>query len=258
MSTFVAHSWFMTVRALRAMARQPAYVAVSLSQPVIWLLLFGGLFKRVVEIPGFGGGSYITFLTPAVVIMTALFSAGWSGMSFIQDVDRGVMDRFLVSPVRRGALIAGSLGYQAIVTVIQSLIIVGLGLAVGARFPGGAAGVAVLVAASVLLAATFASLSNALALVVRREESLIAAVQFVVLPLTFLSSALLALNLIPRWMQHAAGANPVNWAVQAGREALGAGVDWGMVATRAGWLAVLTVACGWLATRAFRTYQRSV
>ncbi len=258
MTTLLTHSWYMTVRALRALLRQPAYVAVSLVQPVIWLLLFGGLFKKVVEIPGFGSASYITFLTPAVVVMTALFSAGWSGMSFIQDLDRGVMDRFLASPVRRGALIAGSLGFQAIVTVVQSLIIVALGLAVGARFAGGAAGVAVLVGCSVLLAAAFASLSNALALLVRKEESLIAAVQFVVLPLTFLSSALLALNLIPRWMRHAASANPVNWAVQAGREALGAGVDWTMVGTRAGWLAALALVCAWLGTRAFRTYQRSI
>ena len=81
-------------------------------QPVIWLLLFGALFKRVVDIPGFGGGSLHRFLTPGVVIMTALFSAGWSGMTVIDDIDRGVMDRFLVSPVRRGALIAGRLAYQ--------------------------------------------------------------------------------------------------------------------------------------------------
>ena len=76
-------------------------VAISLVQPVIWLLLFGALFKRVVEIPGFHGGSYIEFLTPGVVVMTAISSAGWNGMAFIEDMQRGVMDRFLVSPVWR-------------------------------------------------------------------------------------------------------------------------------------------------------------
>ncbi|HEX8859263.1 MAG TPA: ABC transporter permease, partial [Actinomycetes bacterium] len=65
-------------------------ISISLVQPVIWLLLFGQLFKRVVEIPGFAAGSYITFLTPGVVVMTAVFSGGWAGMGVISDIDRGV------------------------------------------------------------------------------------------------------------------------------------------------------------------------
>jgi ABC-2 type transport system permease protein len=88
--TTLAHSRYMTLRHLRELWRQPWYVAITLVQPVIWLLLFGALFKRVVEIPGFGGGNYIDFLTPGIVVITALFSAGWSGMSVINDIDRGV------------------------------------------------------------------------------------------------------------------------------------------------------------------------
>jgi ABC-2 type transport system permease protein len=83
MTTAIAHSYYMTMRSVRALLRQPAYVAITLIQPVIWLLLFGALFKSVVRIPGFGTASYITFLTPGVVVMTALFSSGWSGMTFI-------------------------------------------------------------------------------------------------------------------------------------------------------------------------------
>ena len=67
-------------------------------------------------------------------------SAGWLGMSIIQDLDLGIMDRFLVSPVRRGALIAGRIAYQSITTVIQSLIIVGIGAAIGAGTPEASAG----------------------------------------------------------------------------------------------------------------------
>jgi hypothetical protein len=69
----------------------------TLIQPVIWLLLFGQLFKSVADIPGFTAASYITFLTPGVVVMSAMLSAGWSGMSYVVDMERGVMDRFLVS-----------------------------------------------------------------------------------------------------------------------------------------------------------------
>jgi ABC-2 type transport system permease protein len=254
----LADTLHMTQRYLRALLRQPYYVAITLTQPVIWLLLFGALFKRVVEIPGFATTSYITFLTPGVVIMSAMFSNGWSGMSIIEDLDRGVMDRFLVSPVRRGALITGLLIYGAVVTLIQSLIIVLLALALGARFDGGIAGALLLLAGTVFLGAAFSSLSNALALLLRQQESVIAANTFLVLPLSFLSGTFMQLSLAPGWIQQVARFNPVNWAVQAGRAALGAHTDWGLVLSRTGALLILAVACGWLSTRAFRAYQRSV
>ena len=73
--TLLQQTWYMTVRHLRELWRQPWFVAVTLVQPMIWLLLFGALFKRVVEIPGFHGGSYIAFLTPGVVVMTAMFNS---------------------------------------------------------------------------------------------------------------------------------------------------------------------------------------
>jgi ABC-2 type transport system permease protein len=258
MTVALAHTEHMAARHLRTLARQPWYVAITLVQPVIWLLLFGALFKRVVDIPGFEDGSYVDFLTPGVVVMTAIFSGGWLGMSIIEDLDRGVIDRFLVSPVRRGALIGGRLSYQAVTTVIQSLIVVGLALAVGARFPGGIAGVAVLVVVSVLLGSAFGALSCAVALVARQEETLIGAVQLVVLPLTFLSSGLMRADLLPAWMQDVARFNPVNWAVEASREALAADVDWSLVASRTALLLTFAAASAWLATRAFRAYQRSI
>jgi ABC-2 type transport system permease protein len=147
---------------------------------------------------------------------------------------------------------------NAVTIAIQSLIIVGLGLAVGARFPGGVAGFAVLVLASVVLASAVGALSVGLALVARQEETVIGAVQMVVLPASFLSAVLMKQELAPGWVQTVARFNPVNWAVDAGRAGLGASVDWGLVASRLGLLALLAVFCGWVATRAFRGYQRSV
>jgi ABC-2 type transport system permease protein len=87
---------------------------------------------------------------------------------------------------------------------------------------------------------------------------MIAVSNFVLLPMTFLSSVFMAQALMPLWMQDVAQYNPVNWAVQAGRGALSTNPDWGMVLARMGWLALFTVICTWLATRAFRVYQRSI
>jgi ABC-2 type transport system permease protein len=257
MTAIALNSWDMTRRWVLALWRQPWYVAVTLFQPIVWLLLFGALFKKIVEIPGFGASDYKDFLAPGVVIMTAVFSAGWNGMGIIEDLERGVMDRFLVAPVSRATLIIGPLAQSAIVIVIQSLIIVGLALAIGASFPGGVLGVVVLIVCAALLGASMAAISDAIALTARQEETLIGATNFIVLPLTFLSGCFMQLSLAPGWIQTVGDYNPVNWAVAAAREALSSSVDWGFVFARLGLLAALAAACLLLATRAFRSYQRS-
>ncbi|HWE32777.1 MAG TPA: ABC transporter permease [Solirubrobacteraceae bacterium] len=256
--TLVRQTGYMTLRHLRELYRQPWFVAVTLVQPIVWLLLFGALFKKIVDIPGFHGHSYIGFLSPGVVVMTAMFNSAWSGMALIEDLQKGVTARFLVSPVRREALIAGRILKEGIVVVIQSVIIVALALIVGATFPGGIGGVVVLFAVSAVLGATFGALSNGFGLIMRQEEALIGAVQFIALPLTFLSSTFLQPNLMPSWIRHLSDFNPVNWAVIAGRAATSSNPDWGLVASRVGFLLALLALCLWFATRAFRAYQKSV
>jgi ABC-2 type transport system permease protein len=248
----------MSARDLRNLVRQPAWIAISLAQPLVYLLLYSALFKNVAEIPGFRGDSYLDFVVPGIVIMTAMFAGGWAGMSVINDLERGVIDRFLVTPVSRGAIVTGRLVGLVIVTVIQSLILIGLSLAIGARFPGGVAGVAVLIAAAAVLATAFGALSTGLALVIRQEESVIGAVQLLLLPLMFLSTVFMQRNLMPGWIQEASRFNPADWATQVGRGAVAADVDWGVVGSHAGYLAVFALAAAWIGTRGFRAYQRSV
>jgi ABC-2 type transport system permease protein len=248
----------MTQRHLRTLLRQPWYIAITLVQPIIWLVLFGGLFKKVVEIPGFGADDYLVYLVPGIIVMSALFSNAWAGMTIINDLDGGVMDRFLVTPVSRSSLLTGLVAMQAVTAVIQALIIVALGLLMGARFDGGVAGVAVLVGVSVVLGVCVASFSNALALTIRQEESVIAASQFVILPATFISSTFMVMGLAPGWIQKAAAVNPVNWAVDAGRDAVSTNPEWSAIAVRSLGLAVLAVVATMISTRAFRSYQASV
>ena len=241
-------------------ARQPAFAAATLIQPIIWLLLFGQLFRSVVHIPGFGAqsGTYLEFITPGVIVMTALFSSGWAGTVYIEDMNRGVMDRLLASPVRRGAMMIGTLAYQALTTVLQTLVVFGIAYLSGARFPGGAVGILITLLAAILISVIVASLSNALALLLRQQEALIGISQFIVLPLQFLSSAIMVIALAPSWVQEVARYNPVDWAVVASRQALSAGTQWGAVLPRLGCLLALATTMAWLATRAFGAYQRSM
>jgi len=256
--TALRHTRQVALRYIRALLRQPAWVGISIVQPVIWLLLFGALFKRTADIPGFTGGSYIEFLTPGVVVMLAVSSAGWVGMAFIDDINRGTMDRLLVSPIWRGALNLGSVAQSVLTIAIQSMIVIALSLAVGARFHNGVAGVAVLVLMASLLGAVFASLSNGVAVLTRQRETLIGIVTMVTLPLVFLSSALMQQSLLPGWIQWVARFNPVDWAAEAGRSGSTANADWSLIATRTGFLALLLLASAAFATRAFNAYQRSI
>jgi ABC-2 type transport system permease protein len=256
--TVISDTWALTVRDLLRLWRQPWFIGIVLVQPVIWLLLFGELFQSVVDIPGFEGGDYKQYLVPGVLVMTAFFSSGWNGMSTIEDLERGVTDRLLVTPTRRLPLIAGRLGQNAVQVLVQSLVIVAMALAIGVSFDGGVAGVAVLLLVAVLLGTAFAALSNALALVARQEESLIGAVTFLQLPLVFLSTAFMQEALVPDWVSTVAEYNPVNWAVVAARDAVQSGTDWGSVAGYCGLLAAFALACTMLATRAFHAYQAQV
>lgn len=255
---FVRHTQHFAVRDLLALLRQPVWIGVTLVQPIIWLLLFGALFDSVAELPGFPTDDYIQFIAPGVVMFTAFFSSGWSGMAIIEEIERGVLDRFLVSPMQRLALIAGRLLQGTVTILVQSVIIIVLALVVGAEFENGVLGILVLLALAALIGAGFGALSNALALVIRKEESLIGAVSFLQLPLAFLSTAFMDERLMPGWIQTVSDYNPLNWAVESGRGAVSSSPDWGEIAAYAGLLAAFLALGSFLAVRAFRAYQASV
>ena len=104
----------MTQRHLRALLRQPAWIVVTLVQPVIWLLLFGALFKSIVHCPASPPDNYADFLTPGIVVMTALFSAGWAGMGILAGLRARDPRPLLVAPSSRGRCCAGPLVQQSI------------------------------------------------------------------------------------------------------------------------------------------------
>jgi ABC-2 type transport system permease protein len=190
--------------------------------------------------------------------MSALSSNMWAGMGTLEEIQRGTLNRFLTTPVSRAALMNGNVVNNGLVTALQSAIIVLLGLLGGADYPGGIGGIVILIVASVLLGTVFGALSNALGMLVQQRESIIGINTFLLLPLTFLSSAFMAPSQMPSWMRHIADFNPLNWAMVAGRSAMSEHPDWGDVLSRGGALLGLAVVAVWLSIRTFRSYQRSV
>lgn len=265
MTGVATHALLLTGRAARGTLRIPVFAVMNLVQPLIWLLLFGQLFRRVVEIPGFAdgglagttGASYLEFIAPGVVMMTAMFGAAWAGTGFVQDMERGVMDRLLASQASRPAMLVASMAWYAVVAVAQGLVVLGVAWVGGARFSGGVPGALATLAAVLLLTCFIAALSNLFALLARSQEALIGLSQLIILPLMFLSSAVMDTRLAADWVATAARLNPFDWAVVAARGALSVSPDWGEVLGRLGLLAAAVLVAATLATRAFRGYQRA-
>jgi ABC-2 type transport system permease protein len=237
--------------------RIPIWLFVTIVQPVIWLTLYGQLFRRVVEIPGFDAGSYIQFLTPGVLIMSALFGAAWSGMGIITDLNDGIMDRFLATPVRPAAIVTAAVLHAVLTGLVQAVIILLMSLVLGARVPGGVGGVLAILLMASLLAGGLAFISNGIALVTRREETLISVANFFGTPLLFLSTAFMAAELMPDWIRAIARFNPVNWAIDASRAAM-AGTDWTVVFQSGLFLSGFVLLAGVLAMVALRSYRQAM
>ncbi len=256
--TVLRHTWFMTARQARNLMREPIWIALLLIQPMVWLVLYGQLFRNVTRLGGFGTTSYITFLAPAIVVMNAFFGATWSGMSMIADLDHKVIERFLATPASRFSLVLSQIVRSALTAAIQAVVILLVSYGLGVRVHTGALGWLTIILAAVLVNSAFAGVSQAIALLTRREATMIAVANFIGLPLLFLSSTMIALKQMPDWMQTVAKFNPVDWGVRAAREVVLPGTAWSSVA---GYLLLLlglsAVTASW-ATWTFRSYQRSL
>ena len=101
------------------LTREPIWIVVMIVQPMVWLLLYGQLFKNITRLGGFGTGSYITFLAPAVVIMNGFFGATWSGMAMINDLEHKVVERFLATPASRLSIVLSQIVRSALTAAIQ-------------------------------------------------------------------------------------------------------------------------------------------
>ena len=256
--TVLRHTWFMTVRQARNLMREPIWIVLLLVQPMVWLVLYGQLFHNVTRLGGFGTTSYITFLAPAIVVMNAFFGATWSGMSMINDLDHKVIERFLATPASRFSLVLSQIVRSALTAAIQAVIILLVATALGVRIHTGVLGWLAIILAAILVNSAFAGISQAIALLTRREATMIAVANFIGLPLLFLSTTMIARSQMPDWMQSTASFNPVDWGVKAAREVVLPGTDWSIVGTRLLLLLGLSALTAAWATRSFRAYQRGL
>jgi ABC-2 type transport system permease protein len=254
----LVHTWYMVGRQSRNLMREPIWIVLLLVQPIVWLTLYGQLFKNVPRLGGFGTTSYVTFLAPAIVVMNSFFGATWSGMAMINDLDHKVVERFLATPASRFSLILSQIVRSALTAAIQAVIILLVALALGVHVDAGFAGWLIVIVAAILVNAAFAGISQGIALVTRREATMIAVANFIGLPLLFVSTTLLARAQMPHWMRIATHFNPLDWGVRAAREVVLPGTSWGTVGLYMLLLLGLSAVTAGFATWCFRSYERTL
>jgi ABC-2 type transport system permease protein len=179
-------------------------------------------------------------------------------MSMINDLDHKVVERFLAAPASRFAIVLSQIVRSALTAAIQALVILVVAFALGVRVHTGVLGWLVIIVAAILVNSAFAGISQAIALLTRREATMIAVANFIGLPLLFLSTTMIARAQMPGWMQFVARFNPVDWGVKAAREVVLPGTSWGTVGFYLLLLLVLSAITSAWATWTFRAYQRSL
>lgn len=222
----ISDTWYITMRDLRSRIRMPVFIFMTLFQPILWLVLFTQIFKSLGGLPGLGTSTYLQFFAPGVLVMTVLFGSAFSGFGMLWDMDTGILSKMLATPVTRISVIAGRIVATVVVLLIQALIIIILALILGVHFETGVPGVLFTFLLLSLLGLGFAAFSNGLALLLKRQENVMAVTNLLTMPLMFLSSLMMPAALLPGWLNTVRQINPIDYAVVGARDLISNGYIW--------------------------------
>lgn len=211
---FVQETAALTRRLFIQLQRRPSTLIAGLIQPIMWLVLFGALFQNVPK--GLFGESqnYGQFLGAGIIVFTAFGGALNAGLPVMFDREFGFLNRLLVAPlVSRFSIVLASAIFIAVMSMVQTITIVGASAVLGAGLPD-PAGLLLVAAIVLLLVLGVTALSLGLAFALPGHIELIAVIFVTNLPLLFASTALAPLSFMPRWLQVVASLNPLSYAIE--------------------------------------------
>jgi ABC-2 type transport system permease protein len=183
-------------------------------QPVLWLMLFGEVMARVRGVAP-GNIPYLDFLSAGILAQSALFVAIFYGISAIWEHDLGVLQRYLVSPAPRSALVLGKALSAGVRALSQGLIVYVLALLLGVGISLNPLSILGVAAAIMLGSALFSTLSLIIACIVKTRERFMGIGQVLTMPIFFASNAIYPLSLMPAWLRAVSHANPLTYEVDA-------------------------------------------
>jgi len=201
-------------RLVRAQLKRPFYIVLAVSQPLIYLVFFGAMFSRITQ-ADLVGMSYFMYLTPGMIIMAALFGSAYLAATTLADAERSLFDSIVISPVNRWSISMSYVCANLVPVALQMLAVVTCGVVIGGYPAGGMAGILATLLIGILTGLAFGCASNVAGFLIRRGQNVLSAMNFLVMPLMFLSGMMLTITSMPVWMQQVSRFNPVHWAVQA-------------------------------------------
>ncbi|MFN8160501.1 MAG: ABC transporter permease [Solirubrobacterales bacterium] len=240
-------------RSVMRTLRQPAHLVPALVFPLFLLAVNSSGLSRAAQLPGFPTDSYLTFALAVPFLQGALFSVLNTGTDLARDIETGFLNRLALTPLRGAALLTGLLAGAAVLGLIGAATYLAVGLIFGAEFTTGLAGVAVIVALSVLITVGFGAIGLFAALRTGTGEAVqsLFPVFFVFL---FISSMALPRDLIQTdWFREVATYNPVSYMLEAIRSLLITGWDPEALAMGFGVAAAILVAGMVAASLSLRT-----
>jgi len=212
--------YVLIVREFKKFVRERSRLISTIARPLIWLFLVGGGMSRLVS-PGVGvtsGVTYMQFIFPGILGMTILFTAIFSSISIIWDKEFGLMKEILVAPVSRLSIVLGKALSGTIISVIQAVII--LALFPLLRIKLGVSGIAEAVLVCTLLSFCIASLGIVIATFYESFESFSVIMNFIVMPMFFLSGAMYPVKLLPDVLKVLTRVNPFTYGIDALKHAI--------------------------------------
>jgi ABC-2 type transport system permease protein len=205
----------MFVRNMQHTIRSPVFVFASMFQPLMYLVLFMPLLNGLGGVPGLPAGKTVDVFIPGLLVLEAIFGTAFVGFSLIDDIRAGVIERFLVTPVSRSAILLGRVLRDAVVLIAQCVLITLVAIPFGLNINGYGFLLSLLLYA--LIGISMASISYGFALLFKIEDALAPTLNTITLPLSLLSGIILPLALAPVWLQDLSKINPFSYAVDATR-----------------------------------------
>jgi ABC-2 type transport system permease protein len=251
--SFADQVFVLARRSVVRTARQPANIIFPLVFPLLLLAVNAGGLHAATQLPGFPTSSFVAFALAIPFIQGALFATMNAGTDLARDIQTGFLNRLALTPMRGVALLAGQLGGIVTMGLIQALVYLSVGLAVGVRLASGFGGALVLLAFAVLISIGFGALGAFAALRTGSGEAVqsLFPAFFVFL---FLSSMNLPRNLIEiDWFRTVATLNPVSYLIECIRSLIIVGWDGEALALGFGVALVITVVSLALASISLRT-----